>query len=64
MRLLENRQTLHRRLAVLEESHQQLLRQLQQAQRLSGLGLAWAITAHELNNLLTPMTNYARLSLQ
>jgi len=64
VRLLENRQTLHRRLTVLEESHQHLLRQLQQAQRLSGLGLAWAITAHELNNLLTSMTNYARLSLQ
>lgn len=64
MRLLDNRQTLHRRLAVLEQTGHRLQKQLDEAQQLSGLGLAWAVTAHELNNLLTPMTNYARLALQ
>ncbi len=64
MRVLQSRQTVHRRLATAEQSNEQLSEQLQQAQRLSGLGLAWSITAHEVNNLLTPMVNYARLALQ
>lgn len=63
MRLLDNRQTLHRRLDILEQTNQHLLNALHQAQHLSGLGLAWSITAHELNNLLTLMTNYAQHAL-
>jgi hypothetical protein len=62
--MLEMRQTIHRQLALAEQAKVQLEEQLQEAQRLSGLGLAWAVTAHEINNLLTPMTNYARLALQ
>lgn len=64
MKLLQTRQTVHRRLATAEQSNEQLAEQLKQAQRLSGLGLAWSVTAHEVNNLLTPMLNYARLALQ
>lgn len=64
MRTLETRQSIHRQLAASEQANGQLTQQLQQAQRLSGLGMAWAVTAHEINNLLTPMTNYARLALQ
>jgi signal transduction histidine kinase len=33
-------------------------------QPLVNLGMAWALTAHELNNLLTPIANYAELALQ
>jgi signal transduction histidine kinase len=62
--MLEMRQTIHRRLATAEQAKGRLEEQLQEAQRLSGLGLAWALTAHEINNLLTPMTNYARLAIQ
>ncbi len=64
VRLLDSRQSLHGQLAALEENNQQLQQQLTQAQRLSGLGMAWALTAHEINNLLTSLTNYARLALQ
>ena len=64
MRMQEMRQSIHRRLASAEQAKGLLEKQLQEAQRLSGLGLAWAVTAHEINNLLTPMTNYARLALR
>jgi signal transduction histidine kinase len=64
MRMLETRQSIHRQLASAEQKKSELAEQLRQAQCLSGLGMAWAITAHEVNNLLTPMTNYARLALQ
>lgn len=64
MRVLDTRQSVHRQLAQAEQENCQLQEQLRQAQCLSGLGMAWAVTAHEVNNLLTPMTNYARLALQ
>lgn len=64
MRVLDNRQTIHRQLAMAEACIEQLDEQLQQARRLSGLGLAWSLTAHEVNNLLAPMTSYAQLALQ
>lgn len=64
MRVLKTRQTIHRRLAAAEQNNEQLAEQLGHAQRLSGLGLAWAVTAHEMNNLLCPMVNYAQLALQ
>lgn len=62
--MLEARQSIHRQLAAAEQINEQLTVQLHQAQHLCGLGMAWAVTAHEINNLLTPMTNYARLALQ
>ena len=33
-------------------------------QPLADLGMAWAMTAHELNNLLVPLMNYALLAMQ
>ena len=38
--------------------------QLRQLQPLANLGMAWAMTAHELNNLLTPIMTYAQLALK
>ena len=38
--------------------------QMHQLQPLANLGMAWAMTAHELNNLLTPIMTYAQLALQ
>jgi len=38
--------------------------ELERAQRLTSLGTLAAIIAHELNNILTPVLNYAQLSLQ
>lgn len=38
--------------------------ELEHAQRLTSLGTLAAIIAHELNNILTPVLNYAQLSLQ
>ena len=37
---------------------------LRELQPLANLGMAWAMTAHELNNLLTPIVSYAQLALQ
>ena len=63
MGTLTKRQSIHRQAASAAQTNRQLQEQLRQSQALSGLGLAWAITAHEINNLLTPLTNYARLAL-
>ena len=63
MGTLTKRQSLHRQAESAAQTNRQLQEQLRQSQALSGLGLAWSITAHEINNLLTPLTNYARLAL-
>lgn len=63
MGTLTKRQSIHQQAKSATEIGRQLQEQLRQSQTLSGLGLAWTITAHEINNLLTPLTNYARLAL-
>lgn len=63
MGTLIKRQSIHRQAESAAQTHRRLEEQLRQAQCLSGLGMAWAVTAHEINNLLTPLTNYARLAL-
>ncbi|MCI0498442.1 MAG: HAMP domain-containing histidine kinase [Planctomycetales bacterium] len=63
-RLLENRKALHHQITEVENQCKALEEQAAQLQPLANLGLAWAMTAHELNNLLTPIANYAQLALQ
>jgi len=54
--LLQALDDLHARTDALEA-------ELQHAQRLASLGTLAAIIAHELNNILTPVLNYAQLAL-
>lgn len=46
-----------------QEQQKVLEDQIHRMQPLANLGMAWAMTAHELNNLLTPIMNYAQLAL-
>jgi signal transduction histidine kinase len=61
--LLERRKTLHRRVEDFESRFAALTEQVENLQPLANLGVNWAMTAHEMNNLLMPICNYARLSL-
>lgn len=63
-RLLENRKSLHQQIIESQTQQKVLESRLLQLQSLANLGTAWAMTAHELNNLLTPIINYAQLALQ
>ena len=62
--LLENRKSLHQQIVDSQMQFEALGTLLQQLQPLANLGMAWAMTAHELNNLLTPIVSYAQLALQ
>jgi len=62
--ILEKRQSLHRQLAGQRQLSRQLQSELAHAQALANIGLVSAMTAHEINNILTPLGNYAYLALQ
>jgi len=62
--LIEHRKRLHQQVEESQKQHEYLERQLHEMQPLANLGMAWAMTAHELNNLLTPVVNYSQLALQ
>ena len=62
--LLENRKSLYQQIVDSQMQFEAVEAQLQQLQPLANLGMAWAMTAHELNNLLTPIVSYAQLALQ
>lgn len=62
--LLEQRKTLHRQVEDTTSKLSQMEDQLAELQPLANLGLAWAMTAHELNNMLMPVLNYSQLALQ
>ncbi len=61
--LVQKRVSLHRNLAKEKEQNNQLRRQLSQVQSLANIGIISCMIAHEINNLLTPIGNYARLAL-
>ena len=62
--LLEQRKSLHGRVKETEEKYQALEDAVMRLQPLANLGMAWAMTAHELNNLLVPVISYSQLVLQ
>jgi len=62
--IIAKRQTMHRQLAQQRQQNEALAREALQLESLANLGSAMAMIAHEINNLLTPLTNYAELSLQ
>jgi signal transduction histidine kinase len=61
--LLQKRQALHRQLQTSQEQNTHLTRQADRLGSLATVGMAWTMAAHEINNLLTPVANYARLAL-
>ncbi len=61
---LQRRHNLHQQLRDNEEHIQLLEQQIQAVQKLASLGTTACLVAHEFNNLLTPMINYAELALR
>lgn len=64
MNLLEQRQNLHRQKEAISLQNQQLQDQVQSLEGQAVLGRAWAMAAHEINNLLAPLSTYAQLAMQ
>jgi two-component system NtrC family sensor kinase len=62
--VIEKRLSLHQRLVQQEEENSALKAQNTQLQALATLGSATCMIAHEINNLLTPLVNYAALAVQ
>jgi len=62
--IIEKRLSLHQLLAQKEEENLSLRAQNMQLQALANLGSATTMIAHEINNLLTPLTTYAALAVQ
>lgn len=62
--IIEKRLSLHQRLAEQEQENRALKAQNTQLQALASLGSATCMIAHEINNLLTPLTTYAALAVQ
>ena len=62
--IIERRLSLHQCLAQKEEENRALKSQNLQLQALANLGSATCMIAHEINNLLTPLANYAALAVQ
>jgi signal transduction histidine kinase len=54
---------MHRQLSQQQQRNEALEREAVQLEALANLGSATAMIAHEINNLLTPLTNYAELAL-
>ncbi len=62
--IIEKRLSLHKALVQQREQNNSLHSQLTQLQSLANIGAASFMIAHEINNLLTPLTNYAALALK
>lgn len=62
--IIEKRLCLHKNLAKQREQNTALKSQIIQLQGLANMGSACYMIAHEINNLLTPLTNYAALALK
>ena len=62
--IIEKRLSLHRRLAQQQEANTALKSQIIQLQGLANMGSACYMIAHEINNLLTPLSNFAALALK
>jgi signal transduction histidine kinase len=61
--IIAKRKAVHRQLSQQQERNAALEQEAVQLETLANLGSATAMIAHELNNLLTPLANYAELAL-
>lgn len=62
--ILEKRSSMYQQIEQQRRQADRLQAQLSRMEPLANLGLVSAMIAHEMNNILTPLENYARLSLQ
>lgn len=63
-RIVEKRASLHRILAEQQEENKALRAEVTQLEALANVGSISYMIAHEINNLLTPLANYAALAMQ
>ena len=61
--ILEKRYSLHKNLNSQQLLNNQLKSQISRLQGLANVGLVSAMIAHEMNNILTPLENYALLAI-
>jgi signal transduction histidine kinase len=62
--IIEKRVSLHKRLAEHQQQNKALKSQITQLQGLANIGTITHMIAHEMNNLLTPVGNYATLAVK
>ena len=62
--IIEKRVSLHKRLAEHQQQNNALKSQISQLQALADIGTVIHMIAHEMNNLLTPLCNYATLAMK
>ncbi len=62
--IIDKRLSLHKALIEQQEQNDSLKSQLTQLQALANIGTVSSMIAHEINNLLTPLSNYAALALK
>jgi len=60
--IIEKRSSLHNELNAAKQENSRLKSRIEQLETLANLGMAVSMIAHELNNLLTPLVNYAALA--
>jgi two-component system NtrC family sensor kinase len=63
-RIIEKRLSLHKHLTDQQQQNDALKSQLTHLQALANIGTATYMVAHEINNLLTPLANFAALALK
>ena len=63
-KLLEQRRSLNNNVKQYEKRVEELEEQLNHVQSLASVGMTWAMVSHEINNILTPIINYASLAIQ
>jgi len=61
--IIEKRLSLHKRLETEQQQNSVLKSQISQLQALANIGTSACMIAHEINNLLTPLSSYAALAL-
>ncbi len=64
MRIIEKRLSLHKHLANQQQQNDALQSQFTHLQALANIGTVTCMIAHEINNLLTPLANFAALALK
>ncbi len=62
--IIEKRLSLHKNLEEQQQKNKALKSQLSQLQHLANMGTVSYMIAHEINNLLTPLRNYAAFALE
>ncbi len=63
-RIIEKRLSLHKRLTNQQQQNDALQSQFIHLQALANMGTTTCMVAHEINNLLTPLANFAALALK